>query len=112
MPDSNDKELAPREPKVYDETHSQIHVTALISSKLKHKRPPKKKPIYEEVSGRRKGGDGRVVDLTRAIDRENDRYIERVVDDHGTAEVDKDHPLSEHHKYHGKLIQQSDKNDG
>jgi hypothetical protein len=65
---------------------------------LKHKRPGHKKPIYESISGddlHRNSGEWN--NLTREIDRENNRYKEIIVNPN-TGEVLRhvDEPLSEH----------------
>lgn len=65
---------------------------------LKHKRPAKSKPIYESVSGddlhRTSGKWNR---LEREIDRDDDRYRERIVDGE-TGEIIRqvDEPLTSH----------------
>lgn len=65
---------------------------------LKHKRPGHKKPIYESVSGDDlHRATGQWNHLTREIDRENDRYKERIVDSQ-TGEIIRqvEEPLTKH----------------
>ena len=65
---------------------------------LKHKRPGHKKPIYESVSGEDLHRDtGQWSQLTREIDRENNRYKEVIVKPQ-TGEIVRhvDEPLTDH----------------
>jgi len=65
---------------------------------LKHKRPGHKKPVYESKSGDELYRDtGQWHKISREIDRENNRYRERIVDPK-TGEVIRecDEPLTEH----------------
>lgn len=79
-----------------------VHVTESIilrdSLSMKHKRPGKKKPIAESFSGsERRKSVGDYVNKERLIDRENDRYKERVVTEDGEVLRNVDEPLSAHH---------------
>jgi len=63
----------------------------------KLKRPGISRPIAEGFNGweqRKSVGDQ--VRKVRLIDRENDRYIERVETEQGEVIHETDHPLSEH----------------
>ena len=77
-----------------------VHETLTLREKLglKHKRPGHKKAIYESVSGEDlHRATGQWSQLTREIDRENDRYKEVIVNPQ-TGEVIRqvDEPLSDH----------------
>jgi hypothetical protein len=64
---------------------------------MKHKRPGNRKPIAESFSGSQlRKADGDYVDKERLIDRENDRYKERVVTEDGEVLRDVDEPLRVH----------------
>ena len=65
---------------------------------MKLKRSGKGKPAFESVSGDDQyKKTGKWNKLDRVIDRENDRYKERIVDgDTGSTIRDVDEPLSEH----------------
>ncbi len=75
-----------------------VKVTPRVKSKLKHKRPGFKKPIYEQVSGddlyRKTGLWSK---LFRVIDRQNNRYKEEFINSE-TGEVLRsvDEPLARH----------------
>ena len=77
-----------------------VHESVTLREKigLKHKRPGHKEPIYESVLGEDlHRATGQWNQLSREIDRENDRYKERIVNLQ-TGEVlrDVDEPLSNH----------------
>lgn len=68
-----------------------------VSLGMKHTRPGVKKPLAEGFTGfklRRTVGDH--VEKTRLIDRENNRYMERVVTENGEVLRDVDHKLTDH----------------
>jgi len=71
-------------------------ITVYSSLATKQMRPGVKKPVAEGSTRHGPGGDGEVVRVKRTIDRLNDRYTERVEDEHGRILVDKDEKLSEH----------------
>jgi hypothetical protein len=77
-----------------------VHESVTFREKigLKHKRPGHKKPIYESVSGEDlHRATGQWNQLTREIDRENNRYKEVIVNPQ-TGEVIRnvDEPLTSH----------------
>lgn len=68
---------------------------------LKKKRPGFKsggrsRPAQEQWSGDQLSADGVWRDRQRVVDRENNRYVERVTDPDGTVVHDVDEPLDEH----------------
>jgi hypothetical protein len=68
-----------------------------ISLKARHGQPGEVKPYQEQTSGddyHRDSGEWRRVH--RVIDRENDRYFERITDAAGNVVREVEHPLSEH----------------
>ena len=78
--------------------HAEDSITLREKVALKHKRPGHKKPIYESVSG---DDLHRATDqwnhLTREIDREKNRYRERIVNPETGAVIrDVDEPLTDH----------------
>jgi hypothetical protein len=80
--------------------HSHVLASVTVRSKigLKQKRPGYKQPIYESVSGDDlHRATGQWNELTREIDRENDRYRERIVNPQ-SGEVIRhvDEPLTNH----------------
>ena len=78
--------------------HVQESLTLREKLGLKHKRPGYKKPIYESVSGEDfHRASGQWNQLTREIDRENNRYKEHVVNPQ-SGEVIRhvDEPLRSH----------------
>lgn len=80
--------------------HVHITETVTVLQKIgtKHKRPGKKKPIFESVTGDDlHRATGKWNKLTREIDRENDHYREIIVDpETGNVLRECDEPLSEH----------------
>ena len=75
-----------------------VKVTPRSRVVYKRQRPGKRKPAYEEVSGfERSRGTGALVEKRRVIDRERNRYSERVVE-HPSGRVlrDIDEPLMRH----------------
>ncbi len=77
--------------------HLKVEAKAQVGLGFKHKRPGSKKPIAEGFTGRElRKSVGDFVDKERLIDRENDRYREKVVTDSGEVIRDVDEPLSEH----------------
>ena len=81
-----------------------VYVTATDSAtvrertRLKAKRPGESRPFLEHVQGDDLHRDSRTwMHLARTVDRENDRYSERIVDPAtGTVVHECDEPLSEH----------------
>jgi hypothetical protein len=64
------------------EEHVEETLTVYDSVRWKHKRPGRKKPLAEGMSGyERTVATGRWAEKVSVIDRENNRRIERVVDD-------------------------------
>jgi predicted nucleic acid-binding Zn-ribbon protein len=81
--------------------HFSVHVSDSITihEKLavKAKRAGAKKPFLEGVSGEDLHRDSATCSkIERVIDRENDRYRERIVDAEGNIVREVDEPLSEH----------------
>ena len=80
--------------------NAHVHDSMPLREKLglKHKRPGHKRPIYESVSGEDFHRDtGKWNEITREIDRENDRYREGIVNPQ-TGEIIRqvDEPLTNH----------------
>ncbi len=77
-----------------------VEAKAQVGLGFKQKRPGSNKPIAEGFTGRElRKSVGDFVDKERLIDRENDRYREKVVTDSGEVIRDVDEPLSEHRDY-------------
>ena len=78
--------------------HAEDSITLREKVALKHKRPGFKKPIYESVSGEDLyRATGQWHQLTREIDRENNRYRE-LIENPQTGQVvrEVDEPLTDH----------------
>ncbi len=85
-----------------------VEAKAQIGLGFKHKRPGSKKPIAEGFTGRElRKSVGDFVDKERLIDRENDRYREKVVTDSGEVIRDVDEPLSEHRDHGSAKFKQT-----
>lgn len=79
------------------EVANSVEAKARASLGMKHKRPGVRKPLAESFSGvERRKSVGDLVQKFRLIDRQNDRYMERVVTEHGEVLRDVDHKLTEH----------------
>ena len=81
-----------------------VHLKAVAKAQVgvgfKHKRPGRKKPIAEGFTGRQlRTAVGDYVYKERLIDRENDRYREKIVTNSGEVIHDVDEPLSKHRGY-------------
>ena len=77
--------------------HLKVTAKAQVSLGFKQKRPGVKKPLAEGFTGRElRQSEGDFVQKERLIDRENDRYREKVVTVSGDIIRDVDEPLSEH----------------
>lgn len=64
---------------------------------FKQKRPDVKKPLVEGFTGRDlRKRDGDFIQKERLIDRENDKYREKIVTDSGDIIRNVDEPLSKH----------------
>jgi hypothetical protein len=82
---------------LFGEAHVSIEVKTSMGTKAKS--PGEKRPFLESVGGSFPRGDsaGKWVQKTQVVDRRNNRYIKRVVDEE-TGEVlrDVDYPLTDH----------------
>jgi hypothetical protein len=73
--------------------HSDLGVK---KKKLGFKSGGRSRPAQEQWSGDQQSADGVWRDRQRVVDRENNRYIERVTDPDGTVIRDVDEPLDQH----------------
>lgn len=85
--------------------HAHDEVSIRVDSGLKKRTPGFKsggrsRPAQEQWSGAEKSADGVWRERQRVVDRENNRYVERVTDPDGTVIRDVDEPLDQH-LHHG-----------
>jgi hypothetical protein len=74
-----------------------LKVGGFVSFKLLHRRPRVSGWLAEHFQGReQRKSVGDFVEKFRLIDRENNRYIERIVIQDGTVLRDVDEPLTDH----------------